>query len=75
MNLEDRAFQREADEWRIVWTAGFQHGWHVPLRAWWNNEDDPGSTHSQSRLGWMAAGYTAIADRTTRQVVFRRFAR
>jgi hypothetical protein len=40
--------------------------------AWWNNDDDPGSTHSQSRLGWMAAGYTAVANRTSRQVVFIR---
>jgi hypothetical protein len=23
--------------------------------TWWNNEDDPSSTHSQGRLGWMAA--------------------
>jgi hypothetical protein len=43
--------------------------------AWWNNEDDAGSTHSQSRLGWMAAGYTAAADRTAQQVVFTRIAR
>ncbi|MEV0136208.1 hypothetical protein AB0H83_48245 [Dactylosporangium sp. NPDC050688] len=50
-------------------SSAYRHG------AWWNNEDDPGSTHSQSRLGWMAAGYTAAADRATRQVVFRRFAR
>ncbi|WP_425553964.1 DUF7662 domain-containing protein [Dactylosporangium salmoneum] len=50
-------------------SSAYRHG------AWWNNEDDPGSTHSQSRLGWMAAGYTATADRTTQQVVFRRFAR
>ncbi len=42
--------------------------------AWWSNEDAPESTHSQSRLGWMAAGYTAAADRTTRQVVFTRIA-
>ena len=25
--------------------------------AWWNNELNPASTHSQSRHGWMAAGY------------------
>lgn len=43
--------------------------------AWWNNEDDPGSTHSQSRLGWMTAAYTTTADRTIQHVVFRRFAR
>lgn len=42
--------------------------------AWWNNEDGQGSTHSQSRLGWMAAGYTAVADRTYRQVIFTRLA-
>jgi hypothetical protein len=42
---------------------------------WWNNEDAPESTHSQSRLGWMAAGYTAAADRTAQQVVFTRVAR
>jgi len=42
--------------------------------AWWNNEDAPESTHSQSRLGWMAAGYTAAADRTAQQVVFTRIA-
>jgi hypothetical protein len=42
--------------------------------AWWNNENNPESTHSQSRLGWMAAGYTATADRTARQVIFIRTA-
>ena len=42
--------------------------------AWWSNEDGPESTHSQSRLGWMAAGYTAVADRTAHQVVFARIA-
>jgi hypothetical protein len=41
--------------------------------AWWNNEDEPGSTHSQSRLGWMAAGYTADADRASRRVIFIRY--
>ncbi len=41
--------------------------------AWWNNEDDPGSTHSQSRLGWMAAGYRVVADRTSRRAVFTRY--
>lgn len=38
--------------------------------AWWSNEGDPKSTHSQSRLGWMAAGYTAAVDRAARHVVF-----
>ena len=46
-----------------------------PYDAWWNNEDDRGSTHSQSRLGWMAAGYTAAADRAARRVVFTRSSR
>jgi len=40
--------------------------------AWWSNEDASGSTHSQSRLGWMAAGYIATADRARRQVTFTR---
>ena len=40
--------------------------------AWWNNEDDPSSTHSQSRLGWMAAGYQVVADRTSRRAIFTR---
>jgi hypothetical protein len=40
--------------------------------AWWNNEADSGSTHSQSRLGWMAAGYTVVADRVSRRVIFTR---
>jgi hypothetical protein len=43
--------------------------------AWWNNEEDPGSTNSQSRLGWMAAGYMAAADRASRQVIFTRLTR
>ncbi|WP_438871459.1 DUF7662 domain-containing protein [Paractinoplanes lichenicola] len=40
--------------------------------AWWSNEDAPQNTHTQSRLGWMAAGYTAAAERATHQVVFTR---
>jgi hypothetical protein len=42
--------------------------------AWWSNEDDPSSTHSQSRLGWMAAGYTVVADRASLRVTFMRHA-
>jgi hypothetical protein len=39
--------------------------------AWWNNESGPGSTHSQSRLGWMAAGYhVERVDRDRRYVIF-----
>ncbi|MGA5304608.1 DUF7662 domain-containing protein [Nucisporomicrobium flavum] len=39
--------------------------------AWWSNESSPGSTHSQSRLGWMAAGYRVeLVDRRQRYVVF-----
>jgi hypothetical protein len=40
--------------------------------TWWANEDDPQSTHSQSRLGWMAAGYTVVADRVARRATFTR---
>jgi hypothetical protein len=43
--------------------------------SWWNNEDDPESPHSHSRLGRMTAGYTAVTDRTAHQVVFTRLAR
>jgi hypothetical protein len=40
--------------------------------AWWSNEDGPGSTHSQSRLGWMAAGYRVVADRSSSRAIFTR---
>jgi hypothetical protein len=41
--------------------------------AWWSNESDPGSTHSQSRLGWTAAGYDVeVVNRSDRYVIFAR---
>jgi len=41
--------------------------------AWWSNESEPDSTHSQSRLGWMAAGYRVESvDRASRVVTFVR---
>ena len=40
---------------------------------WWNNESDPASTHSQSRLGWMAADYRVeTVDLAQRYVIFAR---
>ncbi|WP_459348954.1 DUF7662 domain-containing protein [Asanoa ferruginea] len=43
---------------------------HVP---WWSNESDPASTHSRSRLGWVAAGYRVeTVNLTQRHVVFVR---
>jgi hypothetical protein len=41
--------------------------------AWWNNESSPDSTHSQSRLGWMSAGYQVeTVDRRRQYVIFTR---
>jgi hypothetical protein len=41
--------------------------------AWWSNESEPSSTHSQSRLGWMAAGYhVETVDRVRQVVTFAR---
>ncbi|WP_203702575.1 DUF7662 domain-containing protein [Asanoa iriomotensis] len=40
---------------------------------WWSNEDDPASTHSQSRRGWMAGGYAVSSvDRNFSSVTFVR---
>ena len=39
--------------------------------AWWNNESGPNSTHSQSRWGWMPAGYRVeTVDRRQQYVIF-----
>lgn len=41
--------------------------------VWWNNEDDPSSTHTQSKYGWMAAGYSVSSlDRAFPCVTFSR---
>jgi hypothetical protein len=41
--------------------------------AWWNNESGPNSTHSQSRSGWMPAGYRVeTVDRLRQYVIFTR---
>jgi hypothetical protein len=40
---------------------------------WWHNENDSASTHTQSRLGWMAAGYVVRSvDRIDPCVIFIR---
>jgi hypothetical protein len=44
--------------------------------VWWHNEDDPDSTHAQSKYGWMAASYrVSSVDRGFPCVTFGRFDR
>lgn len=41
--------------------------------VWWRNEDEPTSTHSQSKYGWMPAGYiVSSVDRNFLCVTFTR---
>jgi hypothetical protein len=43
------------------------------FNAWWSNEDDPAGSHTQSRNGWMAAGYIVTSvDRAFPCVTFER---
>jgi len=41
--------------------------------VWWHNEDEPSSTHTQSKYGWCAAGYLVTSvDRGFPCVTFTR---
>lgn len=39
------------------------------LRAWWDNDPSPNSRHSQSKHGWLAAGWEAESPDVDREII------
>jgi hypothetical protein len=39
------------------------------LRAWWDNDPSPNSRHSQSKHGWLAAGWEVDSPDLDREIV------